>query len=146
LAPRERRGLQLAGALVGVLVLWLLLVQPALRTLREVPAQIDRRDAQLQQMQRLAAEARDLRGAPTVSPDQAGATLKTATERLGERARLTLLGDRATVTLSGVEGPRLRSWLAEVRSGARARVIDVQLTHGAQGYQGTVVLVLGGTS
>ena len=146
LAPRERRGVTIAGAFVGVLLLWLLLVQPALRTLNEAPVQIDRLDAQLQQMQRLAVEARDLRGAPSISSTQAAAALKAATDRLGERARLTQIGDRATVTLTGVPGPRLRAWLAEARSGARARAIDVQLTQGAQGYQGTLVMVLGSGS
>jgi general secretion pathway protein M len=146
LAPRERRALSVAGIGIALLLVWWIAVQPALRTLREAPAQIDRLDAQLQQMQRMAVESRELRSAPTVSAEQSAAALKAATDRLGDRARLTVQGDRATLTLSGIDGGRLRAWLAEARSGARARTIDAQLTRGAQGYQGTLVVALGGGS
>lgn len=144
LAPRERRGLATAAVLLGVFVLWLVAVQPAWRTLRSAPAQIDALDLQLQQMQRLAAEARDLRATPPVAPAQAAEALRGATQALGERARLTLQGDRAVVSLTGVAGDRLAAWLAEARSAARARPVEAQLTRGAQGYSGSVVLTLGG--
>lgn len=145
LAPRERRLLAGAGALLALLAVWLLLVQPAWRTLRETPAQIDRVEAQLQRMQRLAAEASELRGTTPVPAAQAQEALRAATQRLGERTRLNVAGDRATVTLTGVEGQALRDWLAEARSGARARPLEVQLTRAAQGYSGTVVLALEAT-
>ena len=70
-APRERLAIGLAGAALGVLLLWLIAVQPALRSLREVPAQIDAVDAQLQAMRALAAETTGLRGATPVSTAQA---------------------------------------------------------------------------
>jgi general secretion pathway protein M len=146
LAPRERRMLGIGLGLLAVAIVWWIAVQPAWRALRDTPAQIDKLDAQLQQMQRLAAESKELRGAPAVSPEQSAAALKAATDRLGERARLTLQGERATLTLTGVDSARLRAWLAEARSGARARTIDAQLTRGAQGYQGTLVVALGGGS
>ncbi|NML13472.1 type II secretion system protein GspM [Azohydromonas caseinilytica] len=145
LAPRERRLLSVAGALLGVLLLWLLAVQPAWRTLREAPVEIDRLEAQLQRMQRQAAEVRELRATPPVPAAQGVEALRSATQRLGERAKLTVAGDRATVTLTGVEGEQLRDWLAEVRNGARARPVEMQLTRAGQGFSGNVVLALGGT-
>ena len=143
LAPRERRLVAWGAALLGLLLLWLLAVQPAIGTLRSAPAEHDRLDSQLQGMQRLAAEVAGLRATPPVSADQATAALKAATDRLGEQARLTLQGDRAVLTLNGVGSGPLRDWLAEARSGARARPVEATLSRGASGFSGTVVLSFG---
>lgn len=143
LAARERAGVTAAGVVIGVFLLWNLAIGPAWRTARAAPAQLDRLDAQLQTMQRLAVEAADLRDSAPVSSAQAGSALRTATERLGARAQLVLQGDRATVTVKALPGEDLRSWLAEARSAARARATEVQLARDVQGYSGTVVLSLG---
>src|SRR5574343_124498 len=83
----------------------------------------------------------------TVGVQPAWRTLQEATRRLGAGARLALPGDRATVTLQGVDGAALAAWLGEVRSAARARVVEAQLTRNAAGqYQGTVVLGLAGST
>lgn len=144
LAPRERLGAGLAIALVVLLLLWMAAIQPAWRTLRTAPAQIDALDTQLQQMQRLAAESRELRGTAPVTLAQATTALKSASDRLGSRATLSVVGDRATLTLRGATGPELLSWLGEARSAARVRPIEAQLNKGSSGYEGTVVLLLGG--
>ncbi|MBA3599442.1 MAG: type II secretion system protein M [Methylibium sp.] len=142
MALRERRLIVIALTLVAVAAVWLLAVQPAWRTLRETPAQIDVLDLQLQHMQRLAAESRVLRELPAVPPSQAEAALRGATERLGANARISLQGERATLTLSGVAGEALAAWLGEVRSAARARPDEAKLSRGPTGYSGTVVLSL----
>ena len=82
---RERQALG-AGfvALIAVLI-WLTLVQPAWRTLREAPAQLDEIDRQLQQIRVTATEVTALRAVAPVSAQQAAAALKTATDRLGAR-------------------------------------------------------------
>lgn len=144
LAPREQRLVALAVTLVALAAAWSLLVAPAWRTVRAAPAEIDRLDRQLQDMQRLATEARELRRTPPLPPAQAEAALRAATERLGERARLVLAGDRATVTFTGVDSAQLRDWLAEVRVGARARPLEAQLVRSGGGFNGTVVLALAG--
>ena len=144
LARREQTLLGAALVLVVLALLWVMAVQPAWRTLARAPAEIDRLDAQLQTMQRQAAEATALRAAPPVAPDQAAAALKAATDRLGDRAKLSLQGERATVTLTGVGTGALRDWLAEVRAGARARPIDANLSRAAQGYSGTLTVAIGG--
>ena len=143
-APRERQSLG-AGAVALVLVLvWLMLVQPAWHTVREAPAQLDRLDRELQQIQATAVEIRTLRAVAPVSSTQATAALKAATDRLGTSARLSLQGDRATLTLTGVSPDALRNWLNEARSAARARPIEASLARAAQGYSGTVSVTLGG--
>jgi general secretion pathway protein M len=142
-ALRERRALTLTGLALLALVVWLAAVQPAWRTLRAAPAQLDALESQLQQLQRLAAEGQTLKGAAPVTSAQAGLALKAATDRLGDKGRLTLLGDRATLTLSGADTDALRGWLQEARSAARVRPVEAQLTRGGSGYNGTIVVGLG---
>ena len=144
LGARERRLLGFGMGVVLLFLIWWLALQPALRTLREAPAQLDSLDQQLQTMQRLAAEARELREATPINTEQALQALKSASERLGAQARLNVQGERAVLTLNGVDSGSLRQWLAEVRSGARARALEAQLNRGASGYSGTVVLAVGG--
>jgi len=146
LAPRERAGVGAALIALALLVVWTVLIAPAWRTLREAPADIERLDAQLRQMQRLALEAKELKGTNPVSAAQSAVALKAATDRLGDKARLVVLGDRATLTLTGVSAEALRQWLAEARSGARARAVEAQITRGPQGYTGTVIVTLGGAT
>jgi len=143
--PRERQAVLAVAIVIGLFAVWSLFVQPALRTVLDAPAQLDRLEAQYQQMQRIANEAGALRNATRVSPTQAAAALKAATDRLGANARLTMQGDRATLTLTGgVSTEALRAWLNEARSGARARPIDAQLQRGPTGYTGSLGLTLGG--
>jgi general secretion pathway protein M len=147
LAPRERLALRAASLALLVLLVWTAGVQPAWRTLREAPAERERLDLQAARMRQLATEAGQWRQAPVISPGQAEEALKASTGRLGAGARLALTGDRATVTLQGVDGEALAAWLGEVRSAARARVVEAQLTRNAAGqYQGTVVLGLAGST
>jgi general secretion pathway protein M len=143
LAPRERRLVGIGGSVLLFFLVWMVFVQPAWRTVRDAPAHIDRLDTQLQQMQRLAAESRELRGASPMAAAQAAVVLKAATDRLGEKARLSVQGERAVLTLNGVSGEQLRSWMAEARSGARARPVEAQLNRSPQGYNGTLTVTLG---
>lgn len=144
--PRERQAVSAIGLVLGSFAIWSVLVQPALRSVREAPAQLDRLEAQYQQMQRVATQSGTLRGATRVSPVQAGQALRAATERLGSGGRLTLQGDRATLTLTEVSPEALRAWLNEARNGARARPTEAQLQRSASGYSGTLALTLGGAS
>ena len=141
--PRERQAVAVVGAVIVLFLIWSLLVQPALRTVREAPAQLDRLDAQAQQMQRVATESTALRGAPRVGPTQAQQALRAATDRLGDRGKLLLQGDRATLTLTNATPEALRAWLNEARSGARARPLEAQLQRGPGGYSGTIAVALG---
>ena len=144
LPGRERRLLGVAGGVLGLALLWWLALAPALGTLRSAPAEIETAEAQLRAMQRLAAEVTELRSTPPVNSEQAAAALRAATERLGEQARLSLQGDRAVLTLNGVGTSQLRDWLAEARSGARARPVEASLLRSGSGFSGTLVVAIGG--
>lgn len=142
LGARERRGLAIAGWVLGLFLLWALALAPAWRTTRGAPAQLDRLDAQLQQMQRLASEARVLRTTPPLNSAQSAAALRAASDALGTVGRLQVAGERATLTLAGANGTQLRDWLAEARTSARARPLEANLTRGPQGYSGSIVVAL----
>lgn len=146
LAPRERRLLTIAGALALVTLLWFVAIAPAWRTLREVPPQREALEAQLQQMQGLAAEALALRAVPPVPPDQAQAALAAAAERLGAQGKLVPQGaQRAVLTLQGAGSGQLAAFLGEARAGARARVVEATLTQSGPGsYDGSLILAVGG--
>ncbi|MFO1339701.1 MAG: type II secretion system protein GspM [Burkholderiaceae bacterium] len=146
LAPRERQLVGLAGTAVAVLLLWYVAVRPAWQTWQQVPAQARALEIDWLQMQRLASEARDLKAQPPVNAAQAAEALKSATERLGAHGKLSQLGDRATLSVTGASPEQLRTWLAEVRSGARARPIDMQVNRADGGLSGQVVVSLAGAS
>jgi general secretion pathway protein M len=139
---RERQGITIAAWVVGLFLLWALAFAPAWRITRAAPAQLDLLDAQLQQMQRQANEARELRAIPPLGSSQSAAALRAATQELGSAGRLVVSGDRATLTLSGANGSQLRDWLDEARGAARARPLEANLTRGPQGYSGSIVVAL----
>jgi len=145
-APRERLAIAAMVFAVAVLLVWLIAVQPALRTLREAPVELDRLDSQWQQMQLAALESATLRSASPVPPQQAAEALRAATERLGGKGKIALQGDRATLTFSAVPFETLRNWIGEARSAARARPVEAQLLKSANGYSGTITIVLSGTT
>lgn len=142
-APRERVALAVAALALLMLVVWALLVAPALATLRNAPSQLESLDAQLQQMRGMAGEVRELRSATPVAAAQAGLAIKTAAERYGDKVRLTLQADRALLTLVNASPEQLRALLVEVRSAARARAIEAQLNRVPGGYSGTLVFNIG---
>jgi general secretion pathway protein M len=143
LAQREQRLVGIAGLVIVLGLLWSLALYPAWQTLRSAPLQHERLDAQLQNMQTLAEESKQLRAIAPVNVEQAGAALKAATDRLGSKGKLQVQGERAVLTLTGAEPSQLREWLSEARSGARARPVEATLTRAPQGYSGTVTLTLG---
>jgi general secretion pathway protein M len=140
MAPRERRVATVAAWLIGLALVWFVAVAPAWRSVATATDRLDQLDKQLQEMQRLAAEATTLRTLPPVGSLQSQSALKAATDALGPAGRLVLGGERATVTFTNATGAQLRDWLAEARSAARVRPIEANLTRGAQGYSGTIIV------
>lgn len=145
LAPRERRAVSLAAWALGLALLWWLALAPALGTLRQAPERHARLDAQLSDMRRMAATAEALRAsAPATTPtrDEVLRTLEQATTTLGPTAQLSVLGDRATVTLKDTAPEALAQWLAQVRVNARLTPLQASLTRAAPpaGWSGTLVL------
>ena len=145
LSSRERNAVTIAAWVIGLGLLWWLAVAPALDTLRQAPARHARLDAQLGQMQRMAATVQNLRGQNTGQPpgrDEVLRALEAATAGLGGTGQLAVLGDRATVTLRNTPPEALAQWLAQVRINARMLPLDSQISRdpGAPGWNGTVVL------
>jgi general secretion pathway protein M len=143
LAARERSAVLAAAIALGLALVWLVAVQPAWRTLRDVPAERARLEAQWQTMQQQAAEARALRATAPLAPGLAAQSLQAATERLGESGRLSLQGERAVLTLSGADGAALLQWLGEARQGARAQPVELRLARDGRGWSGTIVVSIG---
>ena len=146
LATRERTGLTVAAVVLLGYLVWAVAIAPALTSLARAPLEHDLLEAQYQTMQGLATESQQLRATPPLPPEAAAEALKAATERLGDKGRLLLQGERATLNLTGAGPQALRDWLAEARSGARARPLEANLTRAGAGYTGSIVLAIGGGS
>lgn len=141
---RERRLVTGAAWLGGLVLLVMLGIRPAVKSLQETPRQLNEVNSQLEVMRRQALEVQTLRQRPPVPPVQAAAALQAATERLGQAGRLMIQGDRATLTANAVSGDALAGWLDEIRAAARAKPVEVALTQTEPGrYSGTVILALG---
>lgn len=145
LAARERQAVSVAAAVLGLALVWFVAVQPAVRTLNTAPIERDRLAAQAQAMRLLAGEAGELRAVPPMSLQQSTDAVRAASERLGDRVKLSLQGERAVLSLRELGPQALSDLLSEVRSSARARPIEAKLTRGAQGYNGSLVLALAGS-
>lgn len=143
LDARERQMVSVIGGLLAFLLVWLILVRPAWKTLDEAPALREQADAQLLQMQAISNEARQLRALPPVPQPVAEQVLKSATADLGGKAKISVQGDRATLSVTGINGEDLRKWLIQARGGARARPVEATLTRAGDGYNGTLVVAIG---
>lgn len=128
LAPRERRSVQAALALVAVALLWWLGIGPALHTLRAADAQHRSLDAQWQTMRSLQAEALALQAQPKLSFDDALKAVELATRaELGASGQINVTGERVTVGLKSTPADALARWLAQVRINARALPTEARL-------------------
>lgn len=115
LQPRERRGVALAALLCAVLLVWGVLLAPALRSLRQVPAQRSALEAELAHMQSLQQQARALQQRPTLAPQEAISALQKSIVPLGAGAKLSVLGEQATLNLQNISAQALSQWLAQPR-------------------------------
>ena len=143
LQGRERRLIGTATALVGLALVWWVALAPALQILRSAPAQHALLDGQLMTLRTLAGEAAWLKAQPRLGYDDAVRALETSVKlRLGATGQLSVIGERATVTLKGTSPEALAQWLTQARSNARALPADARLTRVGTGWDGTLVLSL----
>ena len=132
LDSRERRGVLLAASVVVLAALWWLAIAPVLHTWRSAPADHQRLDAQLAQMQKLQTEARQLQSATTLTTAQARQQLESSlTQQLGNSAKMNVLGERVTVTLSNAPAAAVQTWLSQVRANAHAIPQELRITRSA---------------
>ena len=139
--PRERRLILLAASVVGLALLWWVGLAPALRTLREAPAQRTALQAQAQQMQQLKVEANALKAMPRMGHDEALRALEASTQqRLGAQGQMSVIGDRVTVTLKEAPAGALANWLSDARVNARATPVEARLSRVGDASPGAPVL------
>lgn len=145
LSPREQRAITMALWVLGLGLLWWLAVAPALATLRQAPERHARIDAQLSQMRGMAATADRLRAQNAAQPparDDVLRALEQATTGLSGTGQLSVLGERATMTLKNTPPDALAQWLSQVRVNARLMPQEARLTRSTDpaGWSGTLVL------
>jgi general secretion pathway protein M len=148
LQPRERLAVVLAATVLGAYLLWAVALAPALRSLRAAPAQHQTADAQLAEVRALASQAQALlaqRGAQAMSRSEAVRALELATQQtLGAASRVSMVGNRATVSVNAASPDALARWLAQARLNARLMPVETRLQRSGEGatlrLNGTVVL------
>ena len=136
LAPREQRLVAALGRTLVLALVWWLGVAPALQTWRGSEAAHAKLDADLIQMQTLAAEVKVLRASPPKTAAQAQSWLENATKQLG-KATLSAQGRRVQVNFNSASADSLAAWLSEARSTAALLPIEA---HWKRQESGTVVL------
>ena len=144
LRPREQAMVAAAGLVVLLALVWLVLLGPALGTLRTAEIQRRTLDAQLQHMLGLQAQAKALQAQPKQNHDEALRQLELSVrQRLGTTARMVIAGERVTITLSGTAADALAQWLTQARVNARALPSEAHLLRNSNGlWEGTLVLTL----
>ena len=145
LEPREQTLILIATSVVAAALLWFLAVAPALAVLKTADAQRAALDAQLQNMQRLQAEAKALQGQPIMKAAEATRALEASVKQLlGAAAQLSLAGSQAPVTLKGAPAAALAEWLSQARA-VRAVPVQAKLRRSSTEpavWDGTLVLTL----
>lgn len=144
LVPREQRLVAGAVGLVAVALLWWLALAPPLAVMRTAETQHRALDAQLQRMLGLQAQAQALQSQPRQTADEASRLLEaTVRQQLGTTARMTIAGERVTVTLGGASPAALGQWLTQARTNARVLPVEARLVRNPAGlWDGTLVLAL----
>ena len=136
LDARERRLVAIGAALVGLALFWWIALAPALKTLREAPAEHAKLNAQLQQMSTLQAQAKALQSQPRANRDEAIKALEGSVRTsLGPSSQMQQQGggEGVNVVIRGVPADALATWLAQARGNARAVPREVHLTRSAPG-------------
>lgn len=138
---REQQFLLAALALVLVALLWWVGVAPALSTLHQASNQRQQLDVQLQDMQRLQAQAKALQAQPRITAEEARRLLEASVKPLGAMAQLTQAGERFTVTFKAAPADAVAQWLAQARLNVRSMPSEARLVRNAAGsWDGTLVL------
>jgi general secretion pathway protein M len=125
--PREQKLLALGAAVLVLAALWQLGLAPALRTWQEAPTQQARLDQQTQAMRQLQAQAKKLQQPLTVSRNESVQWLEQNLAELGAGAKISMQGERATLSLEAAPAEALARWLSQARERALALPVQAQL-------------------
>jgi general secretion pathway protein M len=127
--PREQRLLGIGVWVLGLAVLWVLALGPALHTWQEAPARQALLDAQSQRMRQLQAQAQSLQKPAVITRTDAAKWLEKNLNELGPNARISLQGETATLSLQAAPATALARWLSQARDNAQALPTQAQLQH-----------------
>lgn len=146
LNPRARRLWLIICVAISLCLLWLIALAPALNTLRNAPDLHRQLDTQIENMQRISAEAISLQKQPKLSLDDAQKALQnTVSQRLGGTGQISITGNRAMLTLKNANPQSLAEFLTEARINARAIPQEVKITRSnapTTGWDGSMTLTL----
>ena len=134
--PREQRLLGIGVWVLGLAVLWVLALGPALRTWQEAPARQALLDAQSQRMRQLQAQAQSLQKPAVITRTDAAKWLEKILAELGPNARISLQGETATLSLQAAPASALARWLSQARDNAQALPTQAQLQQANPAHQG----------
>jgi general secretion pathway protein M len=131
-APRERAILAVGGGLLVIVVLYLLLIEPAWTGIARLERSLPRQRAEAAELDALLAEVKTMKARPavaTMSATDARSALETSLTKAGLKAnRIVPLSD-GDVQLTFVDVPvgRWAPWLAntERELGARATAVTI---------------------
>jgi general secretion pathway protein M len=128
-SPREQLLLGLGALVLALAGIWSLALAPAWRTWQEAPQRQARLDSQSQQMQQLQAQAKSLKQPSPITRTEALTWLENNLAELGPEARISLQGERASLSLSAAPAEALARWLSQARERAQALPVQAQLQH-----------------
>ena len=125
-------------------LLWWLALAPPLAVVRTAETQHRSLDAQVQRMLGLQVQAQALQSQPRQTAEEASRLLEaTVRQQLGTTARMSISGERVTVTLGGTSPEALAQWLTQARTNARVLPVEARLARNPAGlWDGTLVLAL----
>lgn len=126
-SARERQLLSLAAAVLALAAVWRIALGPALQTWHEAPARQAALDRQSAQMRQLQAQAQSLKKPSAITRADAVQWLERNVATLGADAKLSLQGERATVSLQAAPADGLAPWLQQARENAQALPVQAQL-------------------
>lgn len=129
--PRERLILALGGALLLVVLGWLLLIEPALQGREQWEKNLVAMRSDHLQMQALARQAAAMPapppGGPSPMPDRAGLERSLAAQGLKPQT-LTLTGSTLRLTLADVSFSALADWLQQAQRDSQLVVSEASVT------------------
>ncbi len=125
--PREQKLLAWGAVVLLLAAVWHLALAPARRTLQEAPAQQARLDAQTQTMRQLQAQAKNLQQTQPITRSESARWLESSLTELGPNAKLSLQGERATLSVDAAPAQALARWISLARERATALPVQGQL-------------------
>jgi general secretion pathway protein M len=128
---REQRLLSVTAVVLLLATTWSLALAPALRTWQEAPTQQAHLDAQTQAMRQLQAQAKGLQKPNPISRNESAQWLEKNLSSLGPSAKISVQGERATLSIDATTPEALARWLGMARERALALPVQAQLQHGA---------------